>query len=83
MKEFVYVITKARPLDYEAYVAVKKTFKDAEKYIRACFPNARKDELDPSGSVSFLCRGNFELAGTGIPTKTKEDFLMFIHKVEL
>lgn len=63
----VYVVTSAKPMEAEAYEAVKGSFKEAEKYIRKSFPNARKDE--PFGNVtSFLCKEH------------GRDLLMFIHE---
>ena len=63
----VYVVTVAKPMDYEVYKTVKASAKDAEKYIRSMFPNARKDT--PHGNVtSFLCK----VYG--------RDLLMFIHE---
>lgn len=63
----VYVVTSAKPMDYEVYETVKASLKDAEKYIRSKFPNARKDE--PFGNVtSFLCKEH------------GRDLLMFIHE---
>jgi hypothetical protein len=63
----VYVVTSAKPMEVEVYETVKPSFKEAEKYIRASFPNARKDE--PFGNVtSFLCK------------ERGRDLLMFIHE---
>lgn len=63
----VYVVTSAKPLELEVYETVKASYKDAEKYIRASFPNARKDE--PFGNItSFLCR------------KNGKELIMFIHE---
>ena len=63
----VYVITSANPMESEIYETVKGSFKDAEKYIRKNFPNARKDE--PFRNItSFLCKRN------------GNDLLMFIHE---
>ena len=53
----VYVITKAGLMCAESYVAVKGSFKDAEKSIRAQYPNARKSE-DAPGKWSYLCKSN-------------------------
>ena len=82
MNNYVYVITKAKPLEAERYVSVKGSFKDAEKYIRKYYPNARKDDHNPD-YVNFLCKGDFDLACTGIPTNCREDFLLFIRKESL
>lgn len=65
----VYVITKAEPLCPEIYVTVKATKKDAEKFIRQDFPNARKDE-EPR-RMSFLCKRN------------GHESLMFVHEEEV
>lgn len=46
----VYVVTKAELFQPEVYVTVKATKKEAEKVVRADFPNARKD------GDSYLCR---------------------------
>ena len=63
----VYVVTSAKPMGLEVYETVKPSAKEAEKYIRASFPNARKDV--PFGNVTgFLCKKN------GI------ELLMFIHE---
>lgn len=70
MKDKVYVVTSAKPMELEVYETVKPSFKDAEKYIRASYPNARKDE--PFGGItSFLCR------------KDGRELLMFIHEETL
>ena len=66
----VFVVTKANPLEPEIYVTVKATAKEAEKYIRGIFPNARKDQPF-GGKTSFLCR------------KDGADSLMFIREEEL
>ena len=51
----VYVVTSAKPMGLEVYETVKASAKEAEKYIRKSFPNAKKD--DPFGNVtSFLCK---------------------------
>ena len=51
----VYVITSAKPMEAEVYETVAASFKEAEKFIRKRFPNARKDA--PFGNVtSFLCK---------------------------
>ncbi len=66
----VYVVTSAKPLEAEIYETVKTSFKEAEKYIRKSFPNAKKD--DPFGNItSFLCKRN------------GRDLLMFIHEETL
>lgn len=63
----VYVVTMAKPLQPEVYETVKPSFKEAEKYIRSKFPNARKDE--PFGNqTSFYCKAS------------GKDYLMFIHE---
>ena len=63
----VYVVTSAKPMELEVYETVKSSAKEAEKYIRASFPNAKKDV--PFGNVTgFLCKKN------GI------ELLMFIHE---
>ena len=41
----VYVVTKAKPMMEEQYVTVKATKKEAEKVIRAEYPNAQKDSI--------------------------------------
>ena len=51
----VYVVTKAVPMGPEHYVTVKASKKDAEKVIRADYPNARKDSLH-SGFDSYNCK---------------------------
>lgn len=51
----VYVVTKARPMMAEHYVTVKATKKEAEKVIRAEYPNARKDSTH-SGLDSYTCK---------------------------
>lgn len=66
----VYVVTSAKPMEAEVYETVKSSAKEAEKYIRKSFPNARKDE--PFGNVTtFLCK------------KNGRDLLMFIHEETL
>ena len=65
----VYVITKAEILCPEVYVTVKGSKKDAEKFIRAKFPNARKE--NGNGYDSFLCK-----AGS-------HESLMFVHEEEI
>ena len=63
----VYVVTSAKPMEAEWYETVKGSFKEAEKYIRKSFPNARKDE--PFGNItSFVCKDQ------------KRELLMFIHE---
>lgn len=63
----VYVVTSAKPMEAEWYETVKGSFKEAEKYIRKSFPNARKDE--PFGNVtSFFCK------------ERGRDLLMFIRE---
>ena len=51
----VYVVTKAVPMGPEHYVTVKASKTDAEKVIRADYPNARKDSLR-SGFDSYNCK---------------------------
>lgn len=63
----VYVVTAYKPMGAEEYVAVKANRKEAEKVIRAKFPNAklvsngefsfRKDYECHSklGNISFMC----------------------------
>jgi len=51
----VYIVTNAKPMEAEIYETVKPSAKEAEKYIRSKYPNARKDE--PFGNkTSFLCK---------------------------
>lgn len=62
----VYVVTAFKPLQVETYIAVKATKKQAEKVIRAHYPNAKLCEEnvcdfrqdyechDKMGSVSFM-----------------------------
>lgn len=50
----VYVVTEAEFLEPEVYITVKTTKKDAEKFIRAAYPNAREDHLQPY-KWSYLC----------------------------
>ena len=38
----VYVITRAKIFGAETYVGVKKSLKDAEKYLRKLYPHMRK-----------------------------------------
>ena len=64
----VFVVTKAELMDYEHYVTVKATKKEAEKIIRADYPNARKDSMHP-GLESFYCN---DRSGHG--------FMMFIRE---
>ena len=66
----VYVVTSAKPMELEVYETVKSSAKEAEKYIRSSFPNARKD-IQFGNVTSFLCKKN------GI------DLLMFIHEETL
>jgi hypothetical protein len=66
----VYVVTSAKPMEMEIYETVKTSFKEAEKYIRKSFPNARKDA--PVGNItSFLCKRN------------GHDLIMFVHEETL
>lgn len=51
----VYVVTKAKPMMEEHYVTVKATRKEAERVIRAEYPNARKDSTHPAMD-SFTCK---------------------------
>lgn len=51
----VYVVTKAKPMMEEQYVTVKATKKEAEKVIRAEYPNAQKDSIH-SGFDSYACK---------------------------
>lgn len=51
----VYVVTKAKPMMEEHYVTVKATKKEAEKVIRAEYPNAQKDSTR-SGFDSYACK---------------------------
>ena len=50
----VYVVTKSEPLCEEIYVTVKGTGKEAERFIREKFPNARKDQKP--GLTSYTCK---------------------------
>ena len=64
----VYVVTSAMPMEAEVYETVKPSAKEAEKYIRKSFPNARKDT--PFGNItSFLCKNS-----------NGKELLMFIHE---
>ena len=79
----VFVVTKAMPLEAEEYLTVKSSAKEAEKFIRKNFPNARKDDFDKK-RVSFDCRGDYYLAGkTDQPIPGKDQFLMFVHEEEV
>lgn len=51
----VYVVTRAEFMSPEIYVTVKATKKDAEKIIRAAYPNAREEHLQ-SNKWSYLCK---------------------------
>lgn len=51
----VYVVTKARPMMEEHYVTVKATKKEAEKVVRAEYPNARKDSTSHDFD-SYACK---------------------------
>ena len=77
----VYVITKALPLHEEVYVGVKGSKKQAEKFIRQDFPNARIESGSTPGVTAFLCKGAYtaedKLFGG------KRDFIMFIHEEEV
>ena len=64
----VFVVTKAEFMDYEHYVTVKATKKEAEKIIRADYPNARKDSTHP-GLESFYCK-----------ERSGHEFMMFIRE---
>lgn len=50
----VYVVTKAEMMCEEIYVTVKASMKEAEKVIRAKYPNARKDSQPDLNS--YLCK---------------------------
>ena len=81
----VYVITKARPLQEEQYVTVKASAKEAEKFIRKSFPNARKDDSNKK-IVNFLCKGYYSRLGQlygDLTLEPKEDFLMFVREEEI
>lgn len=52
----VYVVTKAQPMMGEHYVTVKAAKKEAEKVIRAEYPNARKEESLWAGYDSYACK---------------------------
>ena len=52
----VYVITSAYPMQPEGYEGVAKSFKDAEKFIRSTAPNARRNDSDRKGTVSYTCK---------------------------
>ena len=69
----VYVITKALPLREEKFVDVVATKKEADKYIRNIFPNARANDNWIPGVTLYECK----TSGTG-------DFItMFVTKKEL
>ena len=51
----VYVVTSAEPMGPERYVTVKATKKEAEKVIRADYPNARRDSMGPDLD-SYACK---------------------------
>lgn len=55
----VYVVTKAKPMMEEVYVTVKATKKEAEKTVRAHYPNARKDSTHPDLD-SYVCKNRFD-----------------------
>ena len=79
----VFVVTKAMPLKAEEYLTVKSSAKEAEKFIRMDFSNAKKDDFDKK-RVSFDCRGDYYLAGkTNQPVPGNDRFLMFIHEEEV
>lgn len=52
----VYVVTKAEVLQPEIYVSVRSTMKDAEKAIRAKYPNAKKDPDSGPQKFNYLCK---------------------------
>lgn len=54
MKVFVVTTKKVDLFSPEEYVSVKANAKDAEKFIRGRFPNARKEEIG-YGVSGFLC----------------------------
>lgn len=49
----VFVVTKAKPLQSEIYIGVKKTLKDAEKLLRSEFPHMRKTEDSISNQHNY------------------------------
>ena len=67
----VYVVTKAKIMEPEMYVAVVASKKQAEKIIRQKFPNAKMDEVR-KGVTAFECHD-----------ANKKVSLMFIHEEEI
>lgn len=63
----VYVVTSAVAFEPEVYETVKPSFKEAEKYIRKSFPNAREDAKF-GNVVSFMCK------------RDGKNLIMFIHE---
>ena len=51
----VYVVTKAEPFAEEIYVTVKASKKEAEKVVRAEYPNARLDAPVPGLPFTYEC----------------------------
>lgn len=74
----VYVVTSAEPMEAEIYETVKPSFEEAEKYIRAYFPNARKD--NPFGNKKYTLNGNIT---SFICKKNGNILLMFIREETL
>jgi len=66
----VYVVTRAKPMGVETYVSVKAKRKEAEKVIRAEYPNARSDDHNPA-YISYECHKGDKLE------------LMFIREEEI
>lgn len=51
----VYVVTAYKPMGAETYVTVKASRKEAEKVIRAKFPNAKLCDGDFSSRKDYEC----------------------------
>ena len=68
MPKVFYVITEADVTGREHYVTTKASKSDAEKFIRADYPNARKDSTH-SDFDRFYCED-----------KSGHDFLMFVRE---
>lgn len=73
IKMKVYVITSAKPMEPEVYEGVAKSFKEAERFIKSCFPNARRDDQQVNRAyTSYSCKDRFGNWS-----------IMFIHEEEL
>lgn len=69
----VYVMTKAEPLEAKIYIGVKRSKKEAEKYLRMLYPHMKK--IEPAYK--------YEGEGDSYVSDSSNTLLLFIDEVQI